>query len=149
MRIQILVISIALAFVVRPLSEASAYRSLTPKRQECGNLFIPVCMVASHVALSFIRMEPTYMIMGESAGIAAARAIEEAVDVQDIDMAAYRTALLEAGQVLEWDGTGYSRAFRNKPWWSSHPEDYERPPIAAFVKAPRKKQSDTDTGRNQ
>jgi len=88
------------------------YRSLTPKATECTNLLVPVCISASHVALSSIRMEPTYMVMGESAGIAAARTIDESKNVQDIDPGAYRKALQTAGQVLEWDGTGYGRGRR-------------------------------------
>ena len=86
------------------------YRSLTPKAAECTNLLVPVCISASHVALSSIRMEPTYMVMGESAGIAAGKAIDESKSVQDIDPSAYRKALHAAGQVLEWDGTGYGSA---------------------------------------
>ena len=112
-----------------------AYRSLTPTKAECGNLLSPVCISASHVALSSIRMEPTYMIMGESAGIAAVRAIEEDVCVQDIDAAAYRKALLAAGQVLAWDGRGYNNSKRG--WWTDHPEDYRKRPPETVFKGPR------------
>jgi len=85
------------------------YRSLTPRKTECSNLIVPVCMSASHVALSSIRMEPTYMVMGESAGIAAVRALAENAAVQDIDLERYTKALKDAGQVLRWDGKGYRR----------------------------------------
>ena len=84
-----------------------AYRSLTPKQAECGNLLVPVCLSASYVGLSSMRLEPTYMILGESAGIAAARALDEGADVQRIDQGRYRAALTDAGQVLQWDGTPY------------------------------------------
>lgn len=86
-----------------------AYRALTPRREDCVNLLAPVCLSASYVAISSMRLEPTYMILGESAGIAAARATDEGVDVQAIDPARYRAALLEAGQVIAWDGTPYEQ----------------------------------------
>ena len=90
------------------------YRAITPKEDECTNLLVPVCMSASHVAMASIRMEPTYMIMGESAGIAAVQALEQNVAVQDIDPQRYRKALLDAGQVLEWKGQWDSREEWNK-----------------------------------
>ena len=80
-----------------------SYRSITPKPEQCSNLLVPVCISASHVALSSIRMQDTYAIMGESAGIAAAQAIDEKCQVQAINRAAYRQSLLNAGQILEWD----------------------------------------------
>ena len=120
------------------------YRSITPKSEECSNLLVSVCISASHVALSSVRMEPTYMLMGESAGIAAVRAIDEGKDVQNIDMATYRKELLDAGQILEWDGTGYGGerpdSFdqdRENTWWESHPEDYQERPVSTILKGPR------------
>ncbi len=74
------------------------------------------------------------MIMGESAGIAAARAIDEGTCVQDIDMAAYRKALLAAEQVLEWDGTGYNNGKHG--WWTDHPEDFRKRPLESVFKGP-------------
>jgi hypothetical protein len=118
------------------------YRAITPKTEECGNLLVPVCVSGSHVALSSVRMEPTYMPMGESAGIAAVQAINEGKNVQEIDKAAYRRALLKAGQILEWDGTGYGETSiwagaGDKVWWKTHPEEYQRRPLAEIVKGPR------------
>ena len=61
-----------------------SYRSLTPKREECENLLVPVCLSASHIAYGSIRMEPVFLGMGQSSGIAAAMAGKGAV--QDVDV---------------------------------------------------------------
>ena len=61
-----------------------SYRSLTPKREECENLLVPVCLSASHIAYGSIRMEPVFMGMGQSSGLAAAMAGKGAV--QDVDV---------------------------------------------------------------
>jgi ribulose 1,5-bisphosphate synthetase/thiazole synthase len=114
------------------------YRSLTPKTEECGNLLVPVCISASHVGLSSVRMEPTYMLMGESAGVAAVQAINEGKNVQDIDTAAYRQALLKSGQILAWDGTGYAQAGEDRQvWWETHPEEYQKRPLSEILRGSR------------
>lgn len=64
-----------------------AYRSLTPKRAECTNLLVPVCLSASHIGYGSIRMEPVFMVLGQSSAMAAAQAIDRKVAVQDIDVA--------------------------------------------------------------
>lgn len=76
------------------------YYSLTPKKAECTNLLVPVCLSASHVAYTTIRMEPTYMILGQSAAVAAVQAIESKCAVQEIDYVTLRTKLEELGQFL-------------------------------------------------
>jgi hypothetical protein len=76
------------------------YRSLTPRRQDCGNLLVPVCLSASHVAFGSVRMEPTLMVLGHAAGAAAAQAARREVAVQDVDLTALRASLLDGGQVL-------------------------------------------------
>ena len=76
------------------------YYSLVPKKAECTNLLVPVCMSASHVAYTTIRMEPTYMILGQSAAVAAVQAIESRCAVQEIDYPVLRTKLEELGQFL-------------------------------------------------
>jgi len=110
-----------------------SYRSLIPKKSECENLLVPVCISASHVALASIRMEPTYMVMGESAGIAASHAIDENKAVQDIDITEYQQDLRKSGVILEWNGKGYGPKgryyWRGKPWWKITPEDYKKRPI--------------------
>ena len=79
------------------------YRSLTPKRAECTNLLAPVCLSATHVAICTIRMEPVYMVLGHSAGVAAAMAVKSGKAVQDIDMTAYLGKLREQKQVLHYE----------------------------------------------
>lgn len=63
-----------------------AYRAIVPQRQQCTNLLVPVCLSASHIAYGSIRMEPVFMVLGQSAAIAAADAIDELVAIQDIDV---------------------------------------------------------------
>ena len=63
-----------------------AYRSITPKREQCTNLLVPVCLSASHIAYGSIRMEPVFMVLGQSAAVAVALAVEQGgVDVQKVD----------------------------------------------------------------
>jgi hypothetical protein len=82
-----------------------SYRSLTPKAEECGNLLVPVALSASHVAYCSIRVEPTWMTLGHSAGIAAALAAKAGVSVQDLDYPQLRTHLLAQKQVLDLPAT--------------------------------------------
>lgn len=77
------------------------YRALLPKRAECDNLLVPVCLSASHVALSSIRVEPTWMVLGESAGIAAALAAKRGAAMHDVPLPELQRALREAKQVLD------------------------------------------------
>ena len=76
------------------------YYSLTPKREECTNLLVPVCLSASHVAYTTIRMEPTYMILGQSAAVAAVQAIDSKCSVQEINYPELKKTLEELGQFL-------------------------------------------------
>lgn len=77
-----------------------SYRAIVPRRGECENLLVPVCMSASHIAYGSARMEPVFMVLGESAAQAAALAIEEGCPVQAVPYAPLREALLAAGQIL-------------------------------------------------
>ena len=79
-----------------------AYRAIVPKRSECENLLVPVCLSASHIAYGSIRMEPVFMILGQSAATAACLAIDGNVPVQKVDYEKLRTRLLADQQVLEW-----------------------------------------------
>ncbi len=77
------------------------YRSLTPKKDECENLLVPVCVSATHVAYGTLRMEPQYMIMGQACGVAAVHALRAGKAVQEIDVAALQARLREQKAVLE------------------------------------------------
>jgi hypothetical protein len=76
------------------------YRSLTPRREDASNLLVPVCLSASHVAFGSARMEPTLMLLGNAAGVAAAQAARRGVAVQDVDVSGVQEALRASGQVL-------------------------------------------------
>ena len=82
-----------------------AYGSLIPKREECENLLVPVCVSSSHIAFGSIRMEPVFMILGQSAATAAVQAIEEGQSVQEIDYQKLKERLGRDGQVLSYEVT--------------------------------------------
>lgn len=81
---------------------AIAYGALTPKAGQADNLLVPVCLSASHIAYGSIRMEPVFMILGQSAATAAAIALDAAVPVQKVAYAKLRARLLQDGQVLDF-----------------------------------------------
>nr|WP_234044375.1 FAD-dependent oxidoreductase [Haloferula rosea] len=78
------------------------YDAIVPKENECTNLLVPVAASCSHVAYGSVRMEPVFMILGQSAGTAASIAIEDKVKVQNVDYDKLRTRLLADRQVLEF-----------------------------------------------
>ncbi|WP_315850848.1 FAD-dependent oxidoreductase [Blastopirellula marina] len=80
-----------------------SYRSIVPKKEECENLLVPVCVSSSHIAYGSIRMEPVFMILGQSAATAAVQAIEGDKAVQDVTYDELKERLLADGQVLEMD----------------------------------------------
>lgn len=81
---------------------AIAYGALTPKQEQCENLLVPVCASSSHVAYGSIRMEPVFMILGQSVATAAVMAIEGGKPVQEVNYESLRARLLADGQVLEY-----------------------------------------------
>jgi hypothetical protein len=80
-----------------------SYRAIIPKREQCTNILVPVCLSASHIAFGSIRMEPVFMVLGQSAATAASLAISDSVDVQDLNYTKLRNRLLEDKQVLSWE----------------------------------------------
>ena len=85
------------------VSESRTARSFR-RQSECENLLVPVCLSATHIAYGSIRMEPVFMILGQSAATAAHLAMEKRVAVQRVDYTALRARLIEDGQILEWTG---------------------------------------------
>lgn len=79
-----------------------AYGALVPKKGQANNLFVPVAMSSSHIAYGSIRMEPVFMILGQSAATAAVLAIEGKMAVQDVPYTKLRERLLQDRQVLEF-----------------------------------------------
>lgn len=78
-----------------------SYASIIPKKEECQNLLVPVCLSSSHIAYGSIRMEPVFMILGQSAAAAALQAIDRNVSVQEVDYAKLKQQLLKDKQKLE------------------------------------------------
>lgn len=77
------------------------YRAITPPRAQATNLLVPGALSASHVAFCAVRLEPTWMVLGESAGVAAAHAAASGEDVQDLNVPSLQARLRQLGQVLE------------------------------------------------
>ncbi|EKB51356.1 FAD-dependent oxidoreductase [Cecembia lonarensis] len=77
-----------------------SYGTIIPKEEECENLLVPVCVSSSHTAFGSIRMEPVFMILGQSAATAAALAIEDNIAVQDLPYEKIQQRLKADGQVM-------------------------------------------------
>lgn len=77
-----------------------SYQSLIPKKEECTNVMTPTCPSSSHIAFGAIRLEWTFMVLGQSLGAAASLALEKEVAIQDIPYAALKELLLKEKQVL-------------------------------------------------
>lgn len=82
-----------------------SYRSIIPRKAECTNLLVPVCLSASHIEYGSIRMEPVFMTLGQSAATAAALALDTHAAVQDVPYERLRTRLLADHQILMWPST--------------------------------------------
>ncbi len=78
-----------------------SYKSIIPKKSEATNLFIPVCLSSSHIAYGSIRMEPVFMVLGQSAAIAASIAIDKNVQIQEVSYPELRAALIKNQQILK------------------------------------------------
>lgn len=77
------------------------YNALVPKNSQCENLLVPVCVSSSHIAFGSIRMEPVFMILGQSAAAAACLSIDEKCAVQDLNYAHLADLLVRDGQILK------------------------------------------------
>ncbi|QGY42425.1 FAD-dependent oxidoreductase [Maribellus comscasis] len=78
-----------------------SYKSIVPHKSECSNLLVPVCVSASHIAFGSIRMEPVFMVLGQSAASAASLSIDNNVEVQNINYLTLNNLLLKDKQVLK------------------------------------------------
>ena len=76
--------------------------SIIPKREECSNLLVPVCLSSSHIAFGSIRMEPVFMILGQSAATLAALSLENVQSPTDLPYATLEKQLIKDGQVLSY-----------------------------------------------
>ncbi len=83
-----------------PAPYSVSYGSIIPKKEECSNLLVPVCVSASHIAYGSIRMEPVFMILGQSASVAACLAIENNCSVLDVQYEDLKIALEKRKQIL-------------------------------------------------
>ncbi len=78
------------------------YESILPKRGQCDNLLVPVCLSASHVAYASLRMEPVFMILSQSAAAAAVLSLRNHCIPQELNYDSLRSRLLSDGQILEY-----------------------------------------------
>ena len=98
-----------------------SYRSIIPRKGEVENLFIPVCLSSSHIAYGSARMEPVFMILGESAAIAADLALEShSCPVQAIDYQTLRGRLEKSGQILDWTFAPSTGSEDVEPVYAAH-----------------------------
>ena len=77
-----------------------SYRAIIPKMNECNNLLVPVCVSSTHIGFGSIRMEPVFMVLGQSAATAACMAIDQKIALQDLPYSKLKIQLLEQGQLL-------------------------------------------------
>jgi hypothetical protein len=78
-----------------------SFRSIVPDSTDCENLVVPVCISSTHIAFGSIRMEPIFMILGQSAATIACLAIDQSTSVQNVDYDKLRFQLLSDGQKLQ------------------------------------------------
>ena len=108
-----------------------SYKSITPKREECTNLLVPVCISASHIAFGSIRMEPVFMVLGQSAAVASALAIDDNTDVQTIDVTKLKGILKNNpyldGSIPEIlvDDSDIDKIKRSGSWWKCFGAHYK------------------------
>ena len=105
------------------------YESIVPTKGECDNLIVPVCVSASHIAFTSLRMEPVWMVLGESAGVAAAIAVDDSIPVQDVSYEKLSPKLDQLGQKLVRAGDGkhndQPRVWNSRKDWNAEKKGYE------------------------
>ena len=87
-----------------------SYKSIVPKESECANLVVPVCLSATHIAYGSIRMEPVFMVLGQSSATAAVLAIDAHEALQKLDYAKLKERLLQDKQVLDFESPPHKSA---------------------------------------
>ena len=88
--------------IIRPTGLIDPPIDVRPVKGQVDNLLVPVCVSSSHIAFGSIRMEPVFMILGQSAATAAVLAMDAGIAVQDVPYARLRERLLRDGQILEY-----------------------------------------------
>ena len=78
-----------------------SYKAIVPKATECTNLLVPVCVSATHIAFGSIRMEPVFMVLGQSAATAACLSIDSNISIQSLNYSLLKEKLLNDKQVLK------------------------------------------------
>ena len=78
-----------------------SWRAMIPRRTECTNILTPTCLSSSYVAYGAVRILPTFMILGQSAGLACSIAVEKGLAIQDIDYTELKSKMVQHGQILE------------------------------------------------
>jgi hypothetical protein len=86
--------------VKAPKPYSISYQAIVPKKTDCRNLLVPVCLSSSHIAYGSVRMEPVFMILGESAATAASLAIDHKINIQDVNYNQLKNLLLNQKQCL-------------------------------------------------
>ncbi len=113
-----------------------AYGALVPKRGQCDNLLVPVCVSSSHIAFGSIRMEPVFMILGQSAATAAGIAIDGGIGVQAVPYQQLRERLAKDGQVLEYPRPDAKKGVAPKSSASSQTGNTNANPLARIQDEP-------------
>lgn len=93
-----------------------SYRSIIAKESECANILVPVCLSSSHIAYGSIRMEPVFLLLGQSAATAASLAIDAKVPLQKLEYAKLRERLLADKQLLEMPTKAPATPEATKVW---------------------------------
>ena len=109
------------------------YEAIVPRKGQCDNLIVPVCVSASHIAFTSLRMEPVWMVLGESAGVAAAMAVDAEIPVQDVPYKKLRQKLDDLNQTLDriqgpvkdQQKPGKSASWKSQDEWNMQKEGWE------------------------